>query len=246
MQDVSQDKFTVLTYNIRHGKGMDDQQDLSRIKTVLADSQGQLIGLQEVDGENSVRAQYVNQSEFLANALQMSAHFSPAFNSPFLYGNTVLSSFPVLQKDSVIMPKYSEDSEARSLAITQVMIQEQPVTFISTHLGLAEEERADQVEIILQYLTQITNPVIVVGDWNAEPNSLAYTKITEKLVDVAELYGKAEPTFPASSVIEEEDKKRIDYIFVSPEIRVEKVEVIHSQASDHLPLKAVLRLSQRP
>ena len=56
----------ILTYNIRHGRGMDDKVDIERIASVLAVSEADLICLQEID-QGLPRSRSVHQTQWLAN-----------------------------------------------------------------------------------------------------------------------------------------------------------------------------------
>lgn len=236
-----QDKFSVLTYNIRYGRGLDDVQKLERIREVLEQSQAQLIGLQEVDQQNPIRSHNVDQSAYLGKALGLKYHYVPALTAQSQFGNAILTSFPVVRKDSFIMPKKGT-FEDRSVAIAEVLIGEQPLTFMVTHLGLAQSERLEHLELILDYLARVNTPVVLVGDWNEQPGSPAYNKITKVLVDAAAHCSHEQPTFPYLS---HEANVRIDFVFVSPEIEVINVEVIQIWASDHLPVKATLSFKKK-
>ncbi len=242
--DSVQDQFTVLTYNIRYGRGLDDVQDLDRTRAVLERSHAQLIGIQEVDNRNELRSGSINQSHYLAKSLNMSYHYTPALNAQAQFGNAILTSFPMVKQDSILLPS-SGTNEDRSVSIAEVLVGAQPVTFMVTHLGLTQEERLEHVELIRTYLEKIATPVILVGDWNELPGSPAYKKITEVLLDVATECNQEQPTFPYLSRQKNEANVRIDFIFVTPEINVVDVEVIQNWSSDHLPVRATLSFKRK-
>lgn len=244
LANTNLEKFTVLTYNIRYGCGLDGVQNLQRIESVLRESQAQLIGLQEVDKHNQTRSQNVDQSNYLAAALNMEYHYAPALSAQAQFGNAVLTSFPLLKGESLTMPKKGTP-EDRSIAVAKVLVGEQPLTFMATHLGLAQGERLEHIELILNYVKSVDTPVILVGDWNEQPGSPAYNRITEVLVDAAAKCGREQPTFPYLSLFENQANVRIDFIFVSSEIEVIDVEVMQNWASDHLPVKATLALDKK-
>lgn len=239
-----QDQFTVLTYNIRYGRGLDGVQDLDRTQEVLRQSQAQLIGLQEVDNRNQVRSHNIDQSQYLANSLNMAYHYAPALNAQAQFGNAILTNFPVLKQESILLPKKGT-FEDRSVAIAEVLVGKQPLTFMVTHLGLTQGERLEHIELIRNYLSKVATPVILVGDWNEQPGSPAYNKITEVLLDAAAECDQEQPTFPYLSLYENEATVRIDFIFVSPEIDVIDVEVIQNWSSDHLPVRATLSFKKK-
>lgn len=235
---TNKNQFTVLTYNIHTGKGIDGIQDLNRICDVLQGSQADLIGLQEVDC-NADRSYNIDQSSYLADCLQMEYHYAPALTTPFLYGNTILSKFPILEKESLVMNR-SETEEDRSIGIIKVLVSDELVTFIATHLSLSATERLEQAKLIADCVRSLDTPVVVVGDWNAKPKSPAYNKITEQLVDAAAFIGLDKPTFHGFPLKKGDLGWCIDYVFVSEDLNIHSVEVIDTPASDHLPVKAVL------
>jgi endonuclease/exonuclease/phosphatase family metal-dependent hydrolase len=79
--------------------------------------------------------------------------------------------------------------------------------------------------------------VIAAGDLNEGPAGSAWRMIEDGLSTAHE----SAPTFPASL-----PARRIDGIFVSPDITIEKYEVVDDErtlsASDHLPVLADLVL----
>lgn len=241
VSNPAQEHFVVTTYNIRYGRGQDNVQDLQRTCAVLKKTNSQIIGLQEVDRDNSKRSHNVDQSHYLSNKLKMDYHYVPAETSPTQFGNTILSTYPIQKKDALIMQK-KNTLENRSVAIAQVLVGEQPLTFMSTHLGLSKVERLKHIQMISNYIVNLDTPVILVGDWNEQPGSPAYNKITEVLVDAAALSEHEQPTFPYLSLYKDEATVRIDYIFISPDIEVIDVKVIPIWASDHLPVVATLSL----
>ena len=83
-----------MTYNVKHGAGMDSQLDLSRSAQVLADLKADFIALQEVDLA-AKRSGFSNQVNALAGQLDM----HPAFGAfmPYQsgqYGMAILSQAP--------------------------------------------------------------------------------------------------------------------------------------------------------
>lgn len=241
---INTEPFVVLTYNIRFGKGLDNVQDLARTAHVIKESKAELVGLQEVDQHNPKRSGNVDQANFLATTLDLNYHYTPALKGESNFGNAILSSFPILERDDLILPKKGT-TEDRAVAITKVLVGEWPVIFMATHLGLAKGERLEHIELILDFLKNVDTPVVLVGDWNEQPGSPTYNRITEVLVDAATKRGKEQPTFPYLALYENQANVRIDFIFVSPEIEVIDVEVIDNWASDHLPVKATLALKKK-
>ena len=112
---------------------------------------------------------------------------------------------------------------------------------VSTHLGLHPRERLHDAHEIGRLVPQRT-PAVIGGDLNEKPDGRAVALLCERLGDAWLLGGDADgDTFPA-----EEPTARIDYLFVSKGIAVERAIVPPGQdarlASDHRPLVAELTL----
>jgi endonuclease/exonuclease/phosphatase family metal-dependent hydrolase len=93
-------------------------------------------------------------------------------------------------------------------------------------------------------------PIIVMGDFNAEPDSAEIGIIRQKLRDVFHeqgVSGEERLTFPSGPLGSREAGGRawaIDYVFVSKDIQVRDIRVVResSPASDHAPVIARLRV----
>lgn len=115
------------------------------------------------------------------------------------------------------------------------------VTVASVHLGLSEDERLRHAREATDALAGTPPPVVLGGDLNEGPTGKAATWIADRLWDAwlrpaGRTEGSGE-TFPAR-----EPEARIDYLFVSDGVRVERCWISASphaaEASDHLPLLA--------
>ena len=76
------------------------------------------------------------------------------------------------------------------------------------------------------------NKTIFLGDLNMEPDNMLIKNIKSYFVDTDD-YNKENNhyTYPSNCV-----SRKIDYIFVSKNIKVELSEIINYVASDHLPI----------
>ena len=110
-------------------------------------------------------------------------------------------------------------------------------TLSGSHLATDPAERPSQAAVWKEQLSAIEGPVIVAGDLNEGPGGGAWRMVEDGLSTAAE----SAPTFPASL-----PARRIDGIFVSTDITIEKYEVVDDEralsASDHLPVIADLVL----
>ena len=75
------------------------------------------------------------------------------------------------------------------------------------------------------------------GDFNILPDSPFLLPIRERMSDTAEVFGEQKLSFPSDN-----PRLKIDYIFVTPDIKVLSAEAVKVVASDHRPFVAELDL----
>ena len=110
-------------------------------------------------------------------------------------------------------------------------------TLSGSHLATDPAERPVQAALWKECLAGLEGPVIAAADLNEGPGGGAWRTVSDGLVPPA----GGQPTFPAAL-----PARLIDGLFVSPDITIEKYEVVETdqarRASDHLPVLADLRL----
>ena len=115
----------------------------------------------------------------------------------------------------------------------------------STHLGLHPVERRRHAVELIHLLADVEGSVVLGGDLNERPDGRAASLLAGRFHDAWPSGGAGSgETFPATS-----PSARIDYLFVSPDVRVERTIVPDDDgartASDHRPLLAELSLPPR-
>lgn len=232
----SQGPLRVATYNIHRGFNAQGSLDVEGLAHTLAEAQADVIGLNEVSRGRLLDGG-VDVLLWLSHRLGMRAEFGPTVEG--LYGNALLSRYPIVGVQNFPFETYH--SEPRGCLLTTVQVGEGQVLVMVTHLDHEEEaapERAAQVTGLLALWGKRT-PAILMGDFNAEPGApeLANLRAAGWVDVAAALEDRPAPTFPAPMPV-----RRIDYIFITPEVQPVEVSVPPSLASDHLPVVAVLRL----
>jgi endonuclease/exonuclease/phosphatase family metal-dependent hydrolase len=131
----------------------------------------------------------------------------------------------------------------RGALVARVARDEVRLVAVATHLGLRPAERIAHAGQLVE-LVEGAGPTIVGGDLNERPDGRSVGIVTARLFDAWVLAGDGTDgeTFPA-----DEPSARIDYLFVSAELRVERALVPGvlpeaRAASDHLPLLVELGL----
>jgi endonuclease/exonuclease/phosphatase family metal-dependent hydrolase len=117
-------------------------------------------------------------------------------------------------------------------------------TAASVHLGLSDAERVRHASQLTDFLAGLPGPHVLGGDLNEGPEGPAATWMSGRLWDAFAVAGDGSgETFPSKS-----PRGRIDYLFVSNGITVERVWVgkaaNHLEASDHLPLFADVTVNE--
>lgn len=236
-------QLKVMTFNIRHAKGTDKKVDLHRIAHVIQKSKADIIGLNEVD-HYFRRSDYQDQTNWLANHLNMHYLFSPSLclkpnggSQYHQYGNALLSHFPISQSQTYL---FSGLIEGRSLLEATLDINHKKITVYVTHLTLNPYLHRKQTQFVIDQAKSNNNPAIIMGDWNMKPRSKAWTRMQEHFTDVWTFSKKKQGfTYPSSF-----PRLRLDYIFVNKHVDIISTEIITSlpEASDHLPVMATLQI----
>lgn len=115
---------------------------------------------------------------------------------------------------------------------------------VATHLGLDPVERRRHAEELADEMRGIDGPLLIGGDLNESPDARAARFLARRFWDAWLLAGDvAGETFPA-----DEPTARIDYLFVSEGVRVERAMVPPTPdarvASDHRPVVAEVTLPE--
>lgn len=228
----------VLCYNIHHGEGTDNKLDLDRIGNVIKQAAPDLVAVQEVD-RHTTRTERVDQAGYLAKQLRMNHAFGKTIDyRGGEYGIMVLSKFPIVHQEMVLLPPPVQ-KEQRGVLITRVRLPDgREIRFACTHLSVASaEERTVQTAKINDLLINGTLPSILAGDFNARPASAPIASLMKNWTDSAD---------PALNKHATPDRKnRIDYIFFRAKDPFKVIETRTIQepvASDHLPILAVLEI----
>jgi len=231
----------VMSYNIHHGEGLDRRLDLERIAKLITDQRADIVGLQEVD-RGCERTQKRDLPAELAQLTGMAVHFEK--NIPYQggeYGNAVLTRFPIKHARNTHY-QMLRPGEQRGVLQLVLDVRGRDVLFLNTHIDYRpdDSERVLNVDELKAIVTAAgAMPVIMVGDFNATPESRTITKIKAFMTDSWERVGQGDGfTIPVRK-----PAKRIDYIWIAPgSIEARSIEVLFSEASDHLPVIAELGL----
>ena len=235
IQLMAAQELRLLAYNIHHGQGMDGKVDLARIAKVIAAEKPDLVALQEVD-KNCKRSGAVDQAAELARLLKMEHRFAKAMDfQGGEYGVAVLSKFPIQGAIVHTLPKGAEPRVALEVMMTPPGWSE-IFSFVTIHNDWINEAlRVKQIEVLKKGLKNRDHPVILAGDFNAEPQSDSLRSLEDDGWKM--LREGRENTSPAV-----ETKVEIDFFFakgLAAFLFKDKV-VAEKVASDHRPIVVVV------
>lgn len=224
----------IMSYNVRHGVGMDEKLDLKRTADVIAGNNPDIVAVQEVDSATQ-RSKGLYTLGELARTTQMYPVFSLAITfDGGKYGQGILSKEKPLSYRIVPLPG---KEEKRTLLITEFP----DFVFCSTHLSLTPADRLASLDIIKKEIGTIQKPVFLAGDLNASPDEAF---IQQAKGTFAILTNTKVPTCPA-----DKPKEAIDYIMVAgkdtSDVKALSSWVINEPvASDHRPVIADIAFEQ--
>ena len=233
----------VMQFNIQHGKNfLSKTIDLQALSDAIALLGADIVCLNEVYGSGPHPA-FTAQAEELAKNLGFYSFFAPAIeiSSSGPYGNALLSRYPILNAENVKVPTVPRNHpgyfEDRCAFCAQVDVNGKTLTVIGIHFGLQPEEQEECVKTVCALIDRADTPVILMGDFNVEPDDPVLTPIRQKLYDAASSGEGGQNTFPSDQPI-----KKIDYIFLSDSLTLSSSFVADMIVSDHLPVIADINI----
>lgn len=223
-------KLCLMTFNIRHAKGLDGQVRLSAIRDQIQRANVDFAALQEVD-RYQWRSGLQDQARLLARQLGMSYTFAPAIRRGVSeYGIALLSRYPLI---NVRTYPLSGAREPRIVLIAEARIRladgrQKHLTLVTTHLGVSRAEREMQMPELIRLVKSLPAPVILMGDMNMPSTDPLMKELNTAL-------NKVSLRNPSQSTIVHGGE--IDHIFTSltgPLTAGAWTEP--TQASDHIPV----------
>jgi endonuclease/exonuclease/phosphatase family metal-dependent hydrolase len=223
----------IISFNTQHcfdyiEKKIDLQKFADTIKSLDAD----VVGLNEMRGEGT-DAEYTEQVKILSELTGMKYYyFAKAIDiqGKGPYGNGMLSKIPILGVETVKIPdpdpkKYSGYYETRCILKAEL---EGGVTVLITHFGLNPDEQENAVATVVENLRDAR--CVLMGDFNVRPENPVLDPIRERMQDTAEVFEGERLSFPSDA-----PDRKIDYLFVSRDVKVLDADIPEIVVSDHRP-----------
>ena len=227
--EIGPGALRIASYNVHGCRGADGRKDASRIVGVIEECGSDTVGLQEVDYRLDYIAHKLGMEPI--PGLTLARHDGP-------FGNALITRRKVLAVRRLGFTYGGR--EPRNALDVDLEVAGETVRVIVTHLGLWPAERRYQVRQILKLLkeTPICERVVVLGDINE------WLPLGRPLRWMHALFGRspAERSFPTRWPV-----VALDRVWVRPRRALLALKAhrtpLAEQASDHLPVKALVSLA---
>ena len=228
------DMLTILSYNIQQGADEPGNMNFDGQRAVINNLNPDIVGLIESDTDRIANGNN-DIVHYISDSLGYYSYFGPKTVTG-TFGIALLSKYPILNPHTFYMESVGEQTAA---IWAQIIVGTNTFNIFVTHLGnyrnttLGDRTQIVQQENLLTVTAGKSN-VILMGDFNFEPNTEQYNITVAQLYDCWELaaYAVVDPNLPGDRIIPDE---RIDHIFVSSQLNA-SVTYIHytgDYQSDH-------------
>lgn len=229
-------KLKVMSFNTQHCfHFLTRKIDFDAFAEEIKKHDPDIVGLNEMRGEGPHR-EYEDQVKILAQKLGYYYYFAKAIdvNGENPYGNGILSRYPIYSAQIVKIPDPKEKTgtewyETRCLLKTKIFVSEGiDVDVCVTHFGLNPDEQSLAVETVLNTIS--ATRCILMGDFNITPDNDLLAPIKERMQDTADWFQTDLKSWPV-----DEPTVKIDYIFMSKDMKVTEADIPADIVSDHRP-----------
>lgn len=236
--------LNVLVFNIHAGKDAAGQGNLQAISDLVRSIGPDVVLIQEVD-RGTKRSGNVDQLQVLMDGTGYAGVFGRSLDyDGGRYGIAALSREGFVFDQTLPLPvepaqqRAGGSHEARTALVTVARTVLGNLQAITTHIDASatDEYRLQEVQQLLLPIRArlaLDRPVLVGGDFNAEPGSAVIRTLRDAgLRDAWAECGQGDGfTYPADT-----PRKRIDYVFLTGSLRCTAARVIDTKISDHRPL----------
>jgi endonuclease/exonuclease/phosphatase family metal-dependent hydrolase len=226
-------KLKILSWNIWY----DGHFDI--ISKFLAEADADIIGIEEIVPNDLQR----NIIGFLE---KLGYHYIVApvltIKDGRIMSNAIFSKYPIISSETYLL----SEEKSRNVLRAYIKIGDETLHVFCTHLLHTHQQPSEiqklQIENLIKVLSK--EKTILMGDFNATPESNTIGKISKVLVNTD---SKQEPTWcvykEGCSVCNlEKVSIRLDYIFASQDLKTDSSKVYQSKGSDHLPISVNIEI----
>lgn len=221
----------IMTFNIRGCKNyITNKKNYKSIIEIIKKYNPDIIGLNEVFGGIITDN---NQAKRIAKSLNYYYYFGKSTRIMFRkYGNSIISKYPIISNEIINIPnpkikKGNNLYEKRSILKSILKVEAKELNIYITHLGLNMDEQENGFEILNKINTDNS---IIMGDFNIEPDNVLLNDLNNNFVSSDNYLNEDRFSFPSIKPV-----NKLDYIFVSKDMKILTSSIKSDIASDHLP-----------
>ncbi len=228
----------IMSFNTQHCLSFIDKKiDFEIMARAINDLGADVVGLNEMRGLGT-HPEYTAQVERLAELCGMKYYyFAKAIDvkGKGPYGNGILSKIPLLNARVIPIPDPPKHIGGRGYETRCVLKAELEggITVLVTHFGLNPDEQESAVKTVVESLRD--RRCVLMGDFNVTPENSVLEPIRSRMNDTADRFDSEKLSFPSDM-----PDRKIDYIFVSPDVTVSDADIPPVVASDHRPYIATV------
>ena len=228
----------VMTYNLHQGFDVDGRHAIERMAEVIEAENPDIIALQEVSRGWVVNGS-VDMLVWLSQRLGMDYVWGPAADS--VWGNAVLSRFPIIAFENHAMPNNDVIRLDRGFLTAQVDLGGGEILdVVSSHFHAGSADSAIRIPQARAVLGAVDpdRTTVLIGDLNAPPGDPEMLLLERAgLHDAFVVSGAAGEGFTYRA---DRPRRRIDYVWLSPDLRARDFSTHDSAASDHLAVAVTI------
>lgn len=239
--------LTILQWNIWY------KEDIRNIAAFLKAHPADIICLQELTrGYQKVESDTI---AYIAKVLGYDYHFQEMpGESSWTQANAIFSKFPIVAKRSEWINEPTGaggyDDEYRCYIEVNVDVNGKELTIGTTHMSYTHgfqptARKTGEAERLAKLLSRHKRNFIFTGDLNAAPDSPTVRSISKILRNASPTAAQNTWTtkpFSYDGFEETELSWQLDYVFTTDDIRIINTEVLKTEFSDHLPVRARIGL----
>ncbi|MEI7603897.1 MAG: endonuclease/exonuclease/phosphatase family protein [bacterium] len=219
---------------------------------LIDEVQPDFITFQELCSSGNIESKFFNNVEELEARFNYSYKiFTPALSWSMMsykidFGNAIYSKYPIVDSNSIFTNlQYKDDFDLstddyniRNLVDAKVDIGGK-IFHILTHHGIhvhgskeGDEETFRQIKMIENYVSSISEGIIITGDFNLSPRSKSLEVLNNKFKNLCIENNISTTRNEFAST----ETQVCDYIFTNDKIQVNEFEVSNALVSDHAAL----------
>lgn len=227
--------LSVASYNIHKGIGADRRRDLARTAAVIAEIGADILALQEADTRFGTRQGLLDLAALKRELGLIPVPVAGNGVAHGWHGNLLLVRGALIEQvHQLVLPGF----EPRGALMTDLVIKGQPLRVIAAHLGLLPGSRAAQTRALLDKISGMdARPTLLMGDLNEWRTGGAALGNLAQHFNLSPMVH----SFPARYPMLALDRLMICAKGELHDIATHDTALARA-ASDHLPIKARLRL----